>query len=127
MTKQVFNVPNAPKYPFSPAIRAGDYIFVSGQGGFQNPKTGEAIEGIEDQTRLCLENIKRVLEAAGSSLENVVKVTIFLGNVNDYAKMNKVYQSYFTKDQPARSTAVTGLVIPNMLIEMECIAYCPFR
>jgi 2-iminobutanoate/2-iminopropanoate deaminase len=125
MTKQVLNVPNAPKYPFSPAIRAGDYIFVSGQGGFQNPKTGEAIEGIEAQTRQCLENMKQILEMAGASLADVVKVTIFLGNVADYAKMNEVYQSYFPKDQPARSAAVTGLVMPNMLIEMECIAYRP--
>jgi len=125
MTKQVINVPNAPKLPFSPAIKAGDYIFVSGQGGFQDPKTGEAIEGIEAQTKQCLENMKQVLETAGSSLGDVVKATVFLGNVADYARMNEVYQSYFPKDQPARSTAVTGLVIPNMLIEMECIAYSP--
>ena len=125
MTKQVINVPNAPKLPFSPAIKAGDYIFVSGQGGFQDPKTGEAIERIEAQTKQCLENMKQVLETAGSSLDDVVKATVFLGNVADYARMNEVYQSYFPKDQPARSTAVTGLVIPNMLIEMECIAYSP--
>ena len=125
MTKQVINVPNAPKMPFSPAIRAGDYIFVSGQGGFQDPKTGEAIKGIEAQTRQCLENMKQVLEMAGSSLNDVVKVTIFLGNVADFARMNEVYQSYFLKDQPARSTAVTGLVVPNMLAEMECIPYSP--
>ena len=125
MTKQVLNVPNAPKYPFSPAIRAGDYIFVSGQGGFQNPKTGEPIKGIKAQTRQCLENIKQVLETAGSSLDDVVKVTVFLGNVANYAKMNEVYQSYFSKDPPARSAAVTGLVIPDMLIEIECIAYSP--
>lgn len=125
MTKQVLNVPNAPKMPFSPAIRAGDYIFVSGQGGFEDPETGEAIKGIEAQTRQCLENMKQVLEMAGSSLNDVVKVTIFLGNVADFARMNAVYQSYFPKDQPARSTAVTGLVVPNMLTEMECIAYFP--
>jgi len=125
MAKKVISIPNAPKLPFSPAIRAGDYIFVSGQGGFQDPRTGEAINGIEAQSRQCLENMKQVLETAGSSLDDVVKVTIFLGNIADYAKMNEVYQSYFPKDQPARSTAVTGLVIPNMLIEMECIAYSP--
>ena len=125
MTKKVLDVPNAPKYPFSPAIRAGDYIFVSGQGGFQDPETGKAIKGIEAQTRQCLENMKQIVEAAGSSLDDVVKVTIFLGNVSDYAKMNEVYQSYFPNELPARSAAVTGLVIPNMLIEMECIAYSP--
>lgn len=127
MAKEIIMVPNAPKYPFSPGIKAGNYIFVSGQGGFQDPKTGEVIEGIEAQARQCLENVKRVLEAAGSSLDDVIKVTIFLGNVDDYAKVNEVYQKYFPKDYPARSTAVTGLVIPNMLIEMECIAYCPSK
>ena len=125
MTKQVINVPNAPKMPFSPAIRAGDYIFLSGQGGFEDPKTGKPIKGIEAQTRQCLENMKQVLETAGASLDDVVKVTVFLGNVTDFAKMNAAYQSYFPKDQPARSTAVTGLVVPSMLTEMECIAYSP--
>jgi len=125
MAKQVINVPNAPKLPFSPAIKAGDYIFVSGQGGFEDPKTGKAIEGIEAQTRQCLENMKQVLETADSSLGDVVKLTVFLGNVADYAKMNEVYLSYFPKDHPARSTAITGLAIPNMLVEIECIAYSP--
>lgn len=125
MSKQVINIPNAPEYPLSSAIRAGDYIFVSGQGGFQNPESGKPIEGIEAQTRQCMENMKQVLETAGSSLDDVVKVTVFLGNIADFAKMNEVYQSYFLKDQPARSTVITGLVIPSMLIEMECIAYLP--
>ena len=124
MPKQVINIPNAPKYPFSPAIRAGDYIFVSGQGGFVDAE-GKEVKGIGAQTRQCLENMKQVLETAGSSLDDVVKVTVFLGSVTDYAKMNEVYQSYFPKDQPARSTAITGLAIPTMLIEMECIAYSP--
>lgn len=124
MAKQVITVPNAPKLPFSPAVRAGDYLFVSGQGGFIDAQ-GNQVEGIGGQTKECLENIKRVLEAAGSSLGGVVKVTIFLGNKADFVKMNEVYQSYFQEDLPARSTAVTGLVVPNMLIEMECIAYCP--
>lgn len=126
MAKEVIMIPNAPKYPFSPAIRAGDYIFVSGQGGFVDAE-GREIKGIEAQTRQCLENMKVVLAAAGCSMDDVVKVTVFLGNVNDFAKMNQVYQSYFPEDHPARSTAKTGLVMPSMLIEMECIAYCPSR
>lgn len=125
MVKQVITIPDALKYPFSPAIKAGEYIFVSGQSGFQDRKTGEAIKGIKAQTRQCLENTKQVLEAAGSSLNDVVKVTVFLGDANDFAKMNEVYRSYFPKDQPARSTAITGLVNPNMLIEIDCVAYCP--
>ena len=124
MVKQVITVSNKPKLPFSDAIRAGDYVFVSGQGGFMDAE-GNEVRGIEAQTRQCIENMKQVLQAAGASLDDVVKVAVFLGSVNDYAKMNEIYQSYFTKDYPARSAAVTGLVIPNMLVEMECIAYVP--
>ncbi len=122
MTKQFISISHAAKYPFSPAVRAGDYIFVSGQVGL-HPNTGETMEGIEAQTRQCLENIKQILEAADSSLADVVKVTVFLGSVADFAKMNEVYQSYFPKDKPARSTVITALAFPNMLIEIECIAY----
>ena len=126
MVKKVITIPNAPKLPFSPAIRAGDYIFVSGQVGFVDAK-GNEIKGIEAQVRLCLENMKRVLVAAGASLDDVVKVTVFLRNEEDFAKMNETYQGYFPEDKPARSTAVTGLVMPNMLIEMDCVAYFPGR
>jgi len=124
MVKEVITVPNAPKYPFSPAIKAGDYIFVSGQGGFIDAE-GKEVKGIEAQTRQCLENMKQVLEVAGSCLDDVVKVTIFTGSAGDYAKMNEVYRSYFPKHYPARSACVTGLVMANMLIEMDCIAYSP--
>jgi 2-iminobutanoate/2-iminopropanoate deaminase len=122
MVKRVITLPDAPKLPFSPAIRAGDYIFVSGQIGHIDAG-GKEVKGIEAQVKQCLENMKRVLVAAGSSLDDVVKVTVFLRNEKDFAKMNEVYQSYFTKDQPARSTVIAGLVMPSMLIEMDCIAY----
>ncbi len=124
MTRKVITIPDAPKLPFSPAIRAGDYIFVSGQVGFVDAE-GKEVKDIETQTRLCLENIKRVLLAAGVSLDEVVKVTVFLRNQEDFAKMNEVYQGYFVEDKPARSTVIAGLALPNMLIEMECIAYSP--
>ncbi|GAI16403.1 unnamed protein product [marine sediment metagenome] len=123
MAKKVITIPDAPKLPFSPAIRAGDYIFVSGQVGFVDAK-GNEVKGIEAQVRLCLENMKRVLVAAGASLDDVVKVTVFLRNEEDFAKMNEVYQGYFPEDKPARSTVIAGLALPTMLVEMECIAYC---
>ncbi|MBN2186265.1 MAG: RidA family protein [Dehalococcoidia bacterium] len=122
MAKEVITIPNALKLPFSPAIKAGDYIFVSGQAGFID-SDGREVKGIEAQTRQCLENIKQVLEAAGSSLNDVVKVTVFLRHADHFSQMNEVYQSYFPKDYPARSALVTGLVIPSMLVEIECIAY----
>jgi len=126
MVKKVITLPDAPKFPFSSAIRAGDYIFVSGQVGHTDAQ-GREITGVETQVKQCLENIKRVLAAAGLSLDDVVKVTVFLRNEKDFAKMNEVYQSYFTKDRPARSTVIAGLVLPSMLIEMECIAYSPTK
>lgn len=125
MTRQVVSVPNAPKMPFSPAIKTDQYIFVSGQAGFCEPKTGGEIKGIEAQTKQTLENMREVLEAAGSSLADVVKVTVFLRNADDFPKMNVIYASFFPEDYPARSTIVAGLALPMMLIEMECIAYRP--
>ena len=122
MPKKVITVPNAPRLPFSPATVAGDYIFVSGQTGSID-SNGKEVTGIDTQTRQCLENIKLVLEAAGSSLNKVVKVTIFLTRVGYFPQMNKIYQSYFPKDYPARSTVVTGLAAPSALVEIECIAY----
>jgi 2-iminobutanoate/2-iminopropanoate deaminase len=124
MVKKVITLPDAPKLPFSLAIRAGDYVFVSGQIGHIDAQEGE-VKGIEAQVKQCLENMKKVLVAAGSSLDDVVKVTVFLRNEKDFTKMNEVYQSYFTKDQPARSTVIAGLVLPSMLIEIDCIAYSP--
>src|SRR4030042_2027189 len=100
MVKRVITLPDAPKLPFSLAIRAGDYIFVSGQIGHIDTQ-GREVKGIEAQVRQCLENMKRVLTAAGSSLNDVVKVTVFLRNEKDFARMNEVYQGYFAKDQPA--------------------------
>jgi 2-iminobutanoate/2-iminopropanoate deaminase len=126
MVKKVITVPSAPKLPFSPGIRAGDYIFVSGQIGFADTQ-GKEIKGIEAQTKRCLENMKEVLTAAGSSLDDVVKVTVFLRSEKDFTAMNEIYQSYFVKDRPARSTVITGLAHPSMLIEIECIAYSPIK
>lgn len=124
MDKEVVTVPNRPKTPYSPGIKAGDYIFVSGQVGLVDDK-GRELKGIEAQARQCLENVKQVLEVAGSSLSDVVKVTVFLVKADDFAKMNEVYQSYFTKDLPARSTVIAGLARPAMEVEIECIAYHP--
>ena len=124
MVKEIVIMPNTAEYPFSSAVRAGDFVFVSGNGGHVG-KGGERVSGIEAQTRRCLENIKQVLEAAGSSLSDVVKTTVFITDIDDFAQMNGVYKGYFTKDRPARSTVVTGLVNLDMLIEIECVVYKP--
>jgi len=126
MAKQVIMVPTAlPGVPYSPGMKAGDYIFVSGQIGHVD-REGNKVEGVEAQTRQTLENMKRVLEAAGASLSDVVKTTVFLVKADDFAKMNEVYKSYFTKDYPARSTVIiAALVRPEILVEIECVAYRP--
>jgi len=124
MKGEAINLPNAPALPFSAAIRAGDYIFVSGQAGFTDAKGGE-VKGIKAQTKQCLENTRQVLTATNASLDDVVKVTVFLRNRENFAKMNEVYQTYFVDDKPARSTIIAGLALPSMLVEVECIAYSP--
>jgi len=108
--------------PLSPAIKAGDFVFVSGYAGFLDRKTRAPIEGIEAQTKETLEIIKDTLEAAGSSLDKVVKATVFLKNAQDFSKMNQVYHAFFPKDPPARTTIVAGLALPDILVEIECMA-----
>jgi 2-iminobutanoate/2-iminopropanoate deaminase len=124
MKKEVINVSGAPNLPFSPAVRAGDYIFVSGQVGHVDAD-GNKIDDIEGQTRQCMSQMEKILVKAGASLQDVVKVTIFLGDVSDYQKMNDVYRTYFPSEPPARSTVIAGLAIPGMLVEIDCIAHKP--
>jgi len=121
MKKEVINISGAPNLPFSSAVKADNYIFVSGQVGHTDEK-GNRIDDIEGQTRRCMDQIAKILEKAGASMQDVVKVTIFLGNVSDYQKMNDVYKSYFPSEPPARSTVIAGLAIPGMLVEIDCIA-----
>lgn len=108
--------------PLSYAMKAGNFVFVSGCSGFRARETGAPIEGIEDQTRETVELIKDTLEAAGSSLDKVVKATVFLRNAQDFPKMNQVYHAFFPNNPPARTTLVVGLVLPQMLVEIECVA-----
>ena len=98
--REVIVMPNTADRPFSSAVRAGGFTFVSGQGGYVDAQ-GNLVEGIETQTRQCLENMKQVLQAAGSSLSDVVKVTVFLANIDDFAKMNEVYRDYFPQRCPS--------------------------
>jgi 2-iminobutanoate/2-iminopropanoate deaminase len=118
MTRKVY--PSDLPYPFSAAVQTGNLLFVSGQVGMRD---GKIAEGIEEQTRLTLENIREVLVRAGSSLESVVKVTVFLADMSLWPAMNEVYREYFPKDPPARSAlGAKGLALPGLLVEMECIA-----
>ncbi len=122
MAKQVITTPHPPKFHYSAGIKAEPFIFVAGIVGHENPDTGEEIKGIESQTRQCLENIKEVLETAGSSLSDVVSTTVYLPDMDNFLKMNEVYKAYFPKDPPARATVSADLVSPSMLVEIQCIA-----
>jgi 2-iminobutanoate/2-iminopropanoate deaminase len=118
MAKHVY--PNDLPYPFSAAVRTGNLLFVSGQVGMRD---GKVVEGIEEQTRATLENIRGVLALADASLEDVVKVTVFITDMSLWPAMNEIYREYFPKDPPARSAlGVNGLALPELLVEMECVA-----
>ena len=122
MARQVVITPHPAKFHYSVGIKTEQFIFTAGVGGHVNPDTGEEIKGIEAQTRQCLVNIKEVLESAGSSLSDVVSTTVYLPDMDNFLKMNEAYKAYFPKDPPARATVSAGLVLPNMLVEIQCIA-----
>jgi 2-iminobutanoate/2-iminopropanoate deaminase len=108
--------------PYSQAIRANGFLYVSGQVAL-DPKTGELTgTDIQQQTQRTLENVKGILEAAGSNLHHVVKTTVFLKDMNDFAAMNEVYAKYFTLAPPARSTVQVARLPKDALVEIEVIA-----
>ena len=107
--------------PYSQAIDIGDMVFTSGQIALK--PDGVLIEGgIEEQTKQVLTNLGEVLKEAGSSLQNVVKTTIFLANMNDFAKVNEIYAEFFGSHKPARSTVAVKTLPLNVLVEIEAIA-----
>ncbi|HKE91608.1 MAG TPA: Rid family detoxifying hydrolase [Gemmatimonadales bacterium] len=119
---QTIHVNEPAGLPFSSATRVGNLLFLAGQIG-NTPGTRQLADtGIAGQTRQAFENIKTVLAAAGSSLERVVKCTVFLTSMGDYQAMNAVYASYFPKDPPARSTVAGSGLALGARVEVECIA-----
>ncbi len=108
--------------PYSQGIKVDNLLFVSGQMPI-DPKTSEIVEGtIMDQTERVIKNLKAILEEAGLTLENVVKTTIFIKDMNDFGNINEVYASYFTKTKPARSCVEVARLPKDVGIEMEAIA-----
>lgn len=122
--KKIVSTDKAPKAigPYSQAISTEQMVYTAGQIGL-NPATMEIVEGgIEAQTRQVLTNLKQVLEAADSGLNFVVKTTVFLQTMNDFAAMNAVYAEYFPENPPARSTVAVAALPKGALVEIECVA-----
>jgi 2-iminobutanoate/2-iminopropanoate deaminase len=108
--------------PYSQAVRANGFVFLSGQIAL-DPQTQQIVEGcIAVQTERVLENLKAIVEAAGSSMQRVVKTTVFLADMNDFAAMNEVYARYFVSHPPARSTVEVSRLPRNVRIEIDVIA-----
>ena len=122
--KQIISTPHAPQAigPYSIGVKVGDTLYCAGQLGL-DPQTGEIVSGgIEAETRQALLNLQRILEEAGGSLDNVVKTTVFLRDINDFGRMNGVYGEYFTKNYPARSAVQVAALPRGVAVEIEAIA-----
>ena len=108
--------------PYSQAVKVGDFVFCSGQIPI-DPATGEFVEGgVAEQTEQVLKNLHEVLRAAGTSLNNVVKTTVFVADMNDFAAMNEVYARYFKNNKPARATVQAARLPRDARVEIECVA-----
>jgi len=122
--KQIIKTEDAPKAigPYSQAVVAGGFVFASGQIP-TDPATGQFVEGgISEQTRQVLRNLSKVLEAAGTGLERVVKTTVFLADMDDFAAMNEVYARFFKENPPARSTVQAARLPRDARVEIDVIA-----
>ena len=122
--KKVINTNQAPAAigPYSQAIKVGNLVYTSGQIPI-NPATGNFVEGgIKEQTHQSLTNIKAILEEAGLSMNNVVKTTVFLADMNDFADMNSVYAEFFAEPYPARSAVAVKTLPKGALVEIEVVA-----
>lgn len=121
---EIISTKNAPAAigPYSQAVKAGNLLFISGQIPL-DPATGEVVEAtIQAQTTRSLNNLKAILEEAGGNLRSVVKTTVFLKSMDDFAEMNKVYQQFFQSDCPARSAVQVAKLPKDVMVEIEAIA-----
>lgn len=123
MAKKVISTDKAPSAigPYSQAIEANGFVFASGQIPI-DPATGNIPEGIEAQAKQALTNVKNLVEAAGLTLDSVVKTSVFIKDMNDFAKVNEIYATFFSADCPARSCVEVARLPKDVLIEVEVIA-----
>ena len=123
MARETINAKNAPAAvgPYVHAVKAGNTLYTSGQLGLI-PETGVLPEGVEAQAKQAMENLKAVVEAAGMTMSDIDKTTVFLADINDFAAVNAIYASYFTGDAPARSCVQVAQLPKAGLVEVEAIA-----
>jgi 2-iminobutanoate/2-iminopropanoate deaminase len=123
MAKKVVLTDKAPNPvgPYSQGIITGNLVFTAGQGGVV-PGTKAPVAGLEAQTRQVMENIKAIVEAAGSSMDKIVKMNVYLADINDFAAMNAIYATYFGAEPPARTTIQAAALPMGLLVEIEAIA-----
>jgi len=123
MNKEIISTKNAPGAigPYSQAVKVGNHIFTSGQLPL-NPQSGELVADIEGATKQSLDNIKAILEAAGSSMDKIIKTVVFLKDMNNFVAMNAVYATYFTSNPPARSAVQVARLPKDAVLEIEAIA-----
>ncbi len=127
MSRKIIETDNAPAAigPYSQGLAANGFLFTAGQISL-DPETGRLVGGeIEAQTRLTLTNLRGVIEAGGASLRDVVKTTVFLSDMNNFAVMNEVYAEFFTESMPARSTVEVARLPKDVLIEVDAVAVLP--
>jgi enamine deaminase RidA (YjgF/YER057c/UK114 family) len=124
--KKAYTFDPSRKLPFCSAVRAGDFIFLSGIAATRDD-AGRELKTVGEQTRQIMENMKKTLGKLDANLDDVVKMTMFLCDNKYFKEMNEAYLSFFQDYLPARSTAITGLAIDAMLIEVECVVYKPLK
>ena len=127
MPRKIVKTDSAPKPggPYSQGIVAGSFVYVAGQDG-RDPVTGKRASGVKAQTKQTLQNIGAILTQAGTGLQNVVKVSVFLNDINDFEAMNSVYEKFFPKNPPVRTTIQTTFR-GDMLVEIDAVAVLPER
>lgn len=124
-TRETINAKGAPAAvgPYVHAVKAGDFVFTSGQLGL-DPESGTLPQGVKAQARQAIQNIETVLAAAGCTLADVVKTTVFLADMNDFAAINEIYAEFFTGETPARSCVQAAALPKGGLFEIEVVAVC---
>ncbi|HIH88173.1 TPA: RidA family protein [Candidatus Bathyarchaeota archaeon] len=122
--KETITLDYPPDAHYNPAVRAGDFVYTCGHIGLED-ESGRELTNIEDQTRATLVDLRKTLAAAGATMDDIVKATVYIADIDYYEKMNEVYMTFFEGPMPARSTIVTRLVMDEILIEIEAVAYKP--